>query len=334
MIKIVVFCDTTKTVSGIVMHCNSLKTLLESGGDFSVSVFSSLPYKRYFSLFNVYDRRAIENALTQDDIDIIHIHGFISTIPFLVASRMRKMGIKVPVVYTPHAHPFYSTNHPFRNRIFFHFFVRPVLKHADVVIAINKEDRAFFCKYNKNVVMIPHWGSSEAAQKKKQNDSRPMILFVGRNDANKNLRVMYALPQGKYEVVCVTNLKPERDDFVFKSRIPEEELNALYARASLTVVPSRYEAFSYTAMESLLAGTPVLLSNRVRITDFLEGVAGVTVYDYEKPEEFVRKIDEAMKQIVDIKKVRALFSADAAFSAYADVYEKNCKDCKKRTKQP
>ena len=149
----------------------------------------------------------------------------------------------------------------------------------------------------------------------------PMILFVGRNDDNKNLSLLYSLPENKYRIVCVTNKRPQREDFVFKSHISDEELNALYRMASLTVIPSKYEAFSYTALESLLAGTPVLMSNRVRIADFLRNVSGVTVYDYTNPSDFVNKIEEAMLCNVDRERVLDIFSSDKAYSMYSNVYK-------------
>ena len=320
MTKIALFCDAPKTVGGILKYCESLKQLLECSGNFSVHVFSLKPARRIFS-FPVYDRKAIKEALLSEDFDIIHINGFISTIPFFVTSVMKSLRMCKPLVYTPHAHPFYTLNHPLRNRIFFHLFVKPALRSAGFVISINKEDCAFFRRHNGNVVTIPHWSERDIEVRPKAAREKPVILFVGRNDANKNLAALYSLPRGKYEVICVTNTNPERDDFVFKTRIPDDELSALYASASLTVVPSRYEAFSYTALESLLSGTPVLLSNRVRIADFLEDVSGVTVYDFEMPEEFAVKIDEAMGKCVDVEKVKALFSKEAAFKAYMNVYD-------------
>ena len=322
MTKIALFCDTPKTLGGIVSHCNALKALLEKGGEYNVSVFSNLQYRNCFGIFKLYDKRAIKNALLSDDFDIVHIHGFISTIPQSVISCMKALKMKVPVVYTPHAHPFYTLNHPLRNKLFFHLRVKLVLKIADTVISINKEDFSFFKKYNKNVVTIPHWSERfDDHALANQKREKPIILFVGRNDENKNLKALYDLPQNKYEVICVTNTKPEREDFIFKCRISDDELSSLYKQAALTVVPSRYEAFSYVALDSLCAGTPVLLSDRVRIADFLQGVSGVTVCAYDKPEQLMKKIDEAIATNVDVAKVKQIFSADTAFASYSAVYK-------------
>ena len=244
----------------------------------------------------------------------------ISTIPYFVYTTICSLKLKTPIIYTPHAHPFYTLNHPFRNRFFFHLFVKIILKKANSVVSINKKDYQFFCKYNKNVITIPHWSTRDIPYSKKDDVKTPKLLFVGRNDANKNLKALYSIPKDKYKITCVTNIKPKRDDFDFVSGLTDDELIELYSKSSLTVIPSRYEAFSYAAMESLLAGTPILVSDRVRIVDFLEGIDGVTQYKYEDENDLNNKLEKAIKQNVEIDKVRNIFSAEKAFEKYNSLY--------------
>jgi glycosyltransferase involved in cell wall biosynthesis len=320
MIKIALFLDFPKNITGgIKTYCENIKNLFENNSEISITLFPKLPYTE-IGVLRLYDKVVIKKALLSDNFDIVHINGFISTIPYFITKVMKSLKMEKPLVYTPHAHPFYTLNHPFLNKIFFHLFVKQTLKIADKVIAINKEDFCFFSKYNRNVVTIPHWSISKPITVKKIQTQKPIILFVGRNDANKNLSQLYILPKDKYEIICVTNTKPERDDFVFKKGISSEELNDLYLKASLTVIPSRYEAFSYTALESLWNGTPVLISNRVRIADFLENISGVTIYDFEKPESFLSKIDIAINQVVETDKIHKLFSKETALMSYSNVY--------------
>ena len=40
--------------------------------------------------------------------------------------------------------------------------------------------------------------------------------------------MLYNIPEGKYEVICVTNTPPLRKDFIYKTRLSEEQLNKLY----------------------------------------------------------------------------------------------------------
>jgi len=57
---------------------------------------------------------------------------------------------------------------------------------------------------------------------------------------------------------------------VLAGRVPDEHLPALYADASLLVMPSLYEGFGFPVLEAMAAGTPVVASN----TSSLPEVAG------------------------------------------------------------
>ena len=89
MIKIAIFCDTTKT-GGILQHCKLLKTLLEETGEYKVTLYSELDY-RNISEFRIYSRRQIKEALISDDYDYIHLHGFISCLPRQVYRYAKKI---------------------------------------------------------------------------------------------------------------------------------------------------------------------------------------------------------------------------------------------------
>ena len=321
MIKIALFCDSVSTKSGIIRYCDLLKSLIEKYSDCKVDVFSNLSYKRVLNCVNFYDKREIRKILLTNSYDVVHINGFISTIPYCIFSVLQSLKYPAQIVYTPHAHPFYTLNHPMRNKLFFHLFVKKILKKANTIISINKEDFDFFSKYNTNVVTIPHWKTRDLDVKQKVGNKKPIILFVGRNDSNKNLKALYELPRDEYKIICVTNIKPEREDFEYMSNLTDEELMQLYSSVSLTVIPSRYEAFSYTALESLLVGTPILVSNRVRIVDFLEGVKGVVQYNYDDKHDFNNKVKIALEQIVEVEKVKEIFSEQKAFEKYERVYK-------------
>jgi alpha-1,3-rhamnosyl/mannosyltransferase len=52
-----------------------------------------------------------------------------------------------------------------------------------------------------------------------------------------------------------------RDSVLRLGRVPEATRDALYARASLVVVPSRYEGFGLPALEAMAAGVPVVVAD-------------------------------------------------------------------------
>lgn len=317
MIKIAIFCDTTKT-GGILQHCKLLKTLLEETGEYKVTLYSELDY-RNISEFRIYSRRQIKEALISDDYDYIHLHGFISCLPRQVYRYAKKINKNAKVILTPHAHPFNTLNHPRLNKIFFYIYAKKIYGKVNKIVSINKEDKKFFVKFNKNVITIPHWCNGEFYNKKQNLNQKQKLLFVGRNDANKNLQMLYNIPEGKYEVICVTNTPPLRKDFIYKTRLSEEQLNKLYEEVDLTIIPSRYEAFSYVALESLRVGTPILISDRVRIADFLDDSC-MTVYKYNSISAFLNGIEITKNKRVDTEKIEQVFSKTKAISTYMNLF--------------
>ena len=60
---------------------------------------------------------------------------------------------------------------------------------------------------------------------------------------------------------------------VLCGRVSDDELAALYAGARATVLPSRLEGFGFTPLESLAAGTPVVVSDLPSLRETLGDAA-------------------------------------------------------------
>jgi glycosyltransferase involved in cell wall biosynthesis len=196
--------------------------------------------------------------------------------------------------------------------------LKPLLKYCDKIVTVNREEYEFFRKYNKNCHLIPLWIDRIYLPKNTHKENN--LLFVGRNDSNKNLKFLYNLPKHTYTITCVTNKRPIRADFIFCKNIDDVELDLLYDFASLVIVPSRYESFSLVALEALTHGTPILISDRVRISDYLNNVSGCTVFKYNDIQDFLDKLPAALKTSVDISKVTHIFSAETALKSYKQIY--------------
>ena len=111
-----------------------------------------------------------------------------------------------------------------------------------------------------------------------------------------------------------------RDDFHQHVNIQDSELAKLYAEASLVVVPSKYEAFSYAALEALTHGTPVVMSERVRIADYLHGIHGVQIFQYGNYDDFLKKIESTIGNSVDKELVCNTFSPENIREKYRSLY--------------
>ena len=118
----------------------------------------------------------------------------------------------------------------------------------------------------------------------------------------------------------VTNGEVKRKDFIIHTNITNEDLERLYKQASLVVIPSRYEAFSYVALEAFANGTPVVMSNTVMIADYLKGIRGFSSFDFGDESSFLKAVDQTIGTTVDTGKILAIFSKFQVKKLYEEVY--------------
>lgn len=326
MIKVLIISEGTASIGGVESHCKDLCQLLS---DSNSNVVEMLPikdikiYKIPLIRKSIFNPKELSQIIKNSGCDVVHAHGS-SSFAIVQTIRAAKKANK-RVVYSPHFHPFTYIRRSFLGEMFFNMCVKPALKKIDTVVTINNEDTDFFNRYHRKVVKIPHWIERVEEQSIKREDN--MILFVGRNADNKGFEHLYQMPMGKYQVHCVTGGTLERKDFIQHIGISKEELDNLYRKASLLVVPSRYEAFSLVALEALARGCPILLSDRVRIADHLPQCSYVRIFKYHNFNEFNKAIDLTKGQIVDVSTVKNIFNRKMIAKMYEEsVY---CKPVKK-----
>lgn len=303
---------------GTVTYCQSLFDFFYNDKDCTAGVIENYPEIKSRLFHYYYKQKTLTAAIKK--ADIVHINGYtaMGTVQALVTAKI----LHKSIVYTAHWHPFDRLSHPLLGKMFFNIFLKNTIKYcATVITTINKEDYAFFNSFHKNVVMIPHWFKPQNigidVEKKKN-----MILFVGRvDDPVKGFQHLYFLPEGKYDIHCVGkgNIK-QRSDITQHINISNEELALLYLQASLVVVPSKYEAFSYVTLESLCYGTPVVMSENVRILDHLDDIKGYSIFKYGDKKDFINKINETIGINVEVTKIESIFNPEKIRLLYKNLY--------------
>lgn len=322
MIKVLQIRETPATkCGGIDANCQAISNAFRLDEDIDMLpikdykvVVMSYPRSKYIPYKDVYD------DIKEKNPDIVHIHGSY-TFSFMNAVRAARR-LKKKIIYSPHFHPFYSLTRPKMGFIFFYIFSRPFLKYVDTVITINSEDTAWFKRYHSNVVRIPHWSKINPDCGKVYKKKSNQVLFVGRiNDSIKGIEHIYSLPEGKYDIHCVGkgNLQ-SRSDITQHINISDEELAKLYAESSLLVIPSRYEAFSYVAVEALSCNTPIVASDRVRIADYFKSCPYVGIFKYHDMDDFEKVVDQTIGQIVDVNYVKSIFDSERLKGIYRQIY--------------
>lgn len=322
MIKILQIRESSPTkCSGIDSNCQSLFEIFKNDLNIDVLRIEDYPY----TSIPVLNRRIITyktllNSIISSEADIIHIHGFAAFSTPLAIRVAKKCGKKI--IFTPHFHPFNTLRSPFLGKIFFKTILKPSLKFVDAIITLNNEDTNVFKKIHENIIRIPHFvrfdknNNTEMITKKSN-----MILFVGRlYETNKGIEHLYHLPKNKYEIHCVGKGELKRSDFIQHSDISDEELSQLYRQASLVVVPSRYEAFSYVSLEAFASGTPVVMSERVRIADYLENCIGFSIFKYSDYRDFCNSVALTIGREVDSEKILSIFDSQSIKKQYENIY--------------
>lgn len=320
MIKVAIIRNVSPTnFGGIKKHCIELQSLFEHDSEILVLPIIDIPIKK-IPVINktIFKNIALYKYLRSLDCDIIHIHGF-ATLDIIQTFLFAKL-LKKKIVYSPHFHPFRYLQHPLLGRIFFYGCLQFILRFASAIVTISKNDTDFFKKYHKYIYRIPHFfepiNNKQPHTQKKSN----MILFVGRNDENKGISYLDSLDV-KYEIHLVTKGRVKRNDFIIHSDISNEELDHLYAQASLVVIPSRYEAFSYVALEAFAHYTPVVMSNTVMIADYLNGMNGYKTFNYGDKEAFLQAVHDTIASPVDRNRILACFDKFKIKTAYKEMYK-------------
>lgn len=310
------------SVNGIGTYSNALVSMFHDDPEIEVVALKECKLVQTRLLNNAFRWTDLWKRVRDSHADIIHINGytsFISFQAFVVAFLQHKK-----VVYTAHWHPFNMLRRPTMAKLSFYLLLRPMIRFAHAIVTINNEDAAFFRQLSSRVQQIPHWshfGDSQPTLTVQKKANR--ILFVGRFDAdNKGFDHLYALPEGKYDIHCVGRGKIHpRTDMTVHMDVPTRELQRLYAEASLVVIPSRYEAFSYVALEAFYYGTPVVMSDRVRIADYLSGCSGYRIFAYGDKDEFVSAVESTIGIPVNTDKILSIFSPSNIINQYRQLYK-------------
>ncbi|MCX4288843.1 MAG: glycosyltransferase family 4 protein [Duncaniella sp.] len=321
--KILIFSQHPRGTSGggILRYCNELQRLFQNDKDFDIQLIEEMPYPHKFWVAK-YNSKELEETIAQSGCDIVHVNGFVTLGISQVINTAKRLNKKV--VYTPHWHPFGTLRRPFLGKCFFKIMLESKIKHkVDRIITFNNEDSAFFKKLNGKVSKIPHWANSLATQRDIKKNANQILFVGGRlNDGNKGIEHIFSIPYRKYNIHIVGNGNVTlRDDMTLHSDITDDELFELYSQSSLVVVPSRYESFSYVSLESLCCGTPIVISDRVRIGDYLKDCPSCRIFKYHDFNDFNDAINDTIGNNNKTIDYLNQFSLQKAKEAYRELYQ-------------
>lgn len=169
---------------------------------------------------------------------------------------------------------------------------------SDIVIAVAKHSVETMTNYyhipSSKIKLIPHaieinsdeqHNILELREKYNLRETDRIILYVGRLDANKNVRSLihafskimhedtYLWIVGEGHLNLFLNEAPTCDwRFVkFWGYRNREEIKELYSLAEIGIIPSNYEEFGYVAVEMMVNGLPVIVNHTSGLAELVEG---------------------------------------------------------------
>lgn len=216
--------------------------------------------------------------------------------------------------------------------------LRPRLRRDRVVITVSETSRRAIAAWlNDDRVTIINAGIGcspvFSVRGPVETDDEPYVLYVGNLRAHKNVDVVleaFATLRGVRLRMVVPARDVDqarakasaygiRDRVTVFSNLSDERLASIYRGAAATLIPSRYEGFGLSALESICCGTPVIhWAGCEAVTDTVQH-RGIAVQSADSPREWADGIQQLVRSATRVNPpVDGQFSWDATASIVSD----------------
>jgi glycosyltransferase involved in cell wall biosynthesis len=302
------------TATGIGVYQRDLARALIAGGvDVRALQWPALDPWR-FDRRVIWDQALLPLLALRSGADVLHAAS--GTLPLLPS---------IPTVVTVHDMAWLRVQSHTRAyaRAYFGGLMKRLYGRAAAVITDSKFARAEFLEFagTRGAVHVVYPGVDERfAQIVRAPRERPFALVVGTVERRKNLlravETLAAVPE--LDLVAVGPPTPYLDEVcarvaelglservTLRGYVERDELDTLYAQATLALVPSRYEGFGYAVAEALCAGLPVIAARSSSLVE-VAGGGGVLI----DPDDAAGWVDAVRALLAD--RTGAQTRADAA----------------------
>ena len=276
-------------------------------------------------MFKKNAKKALENLLEKEDIDIIHGH-YLFPAGAAAVEVGKKHNIKTYV--TAHGSDMFEL---YKSQPFMRSTIRNILKDADVVLAVSNSLRheiiatgvvgiANKTKISWNSVDIDKFSSKENDSFKNEYKltDKPIVLFVGNLIKRKNVESLLEakkIANTDYHLVIVGDGPLSKK---LKKKVEDENIHDVLFTGSrndveniipscdVLVLPSFSESFGLVLIEALACGKPVIGSDVGGITEIIDDNVGLLI----NPNK-VSSIAKAIDKLVGDEDLRIVMSMNA-----------------------
>ncbi|WP_345801880.1 glycosyltransferase family 1 protein [Microbacterium sp. AZCO] len=155
-------------------------------------------------------------------------------------------------------------------------------RNATRILTISEESRQAIVKYlrvpEQRIDLVPLAGTSvPGADRTRAGENGPMVLATGNRRPHKNWpsliralplvdeahrpRVVVTGSHGDDPLVAVVEETGMQDWVELRSWVDDDEMRELYSTATVLAMPSFADGFSLPALEAMMAGLPVMISD-------------------------------------------------------------------------
>jgi len=303
-------------------------------------------FKEFLYGLSIKNIGVIKEIIKTFNPDIIHVHGYHTLFSPMVIFAIRKIAPEIPIVFSPHLDIARSTfAGKYLWRIYNFFIGKRALKLADHIISPSEFEAEMlvhqFGISSDKISIIPHGVDIINTEKPPRQRGKIRLLYSGYLIKRKGVKyILESLHSLVYDfrvedvVLTIIGEGPEKKKLLelaerlsinnkieWKSFLPKEELINEIRNADVFLLLSKSEAYGITVAEALALGTPVIVTKRTALKEFLNepGCFGV---DYPpNPKEVAELILKIANSNVNVgpfsKKIRTW---DEVVRGYEKVY--------------
>lgn len=259
----------------------------------------------------------------------------------------------VPLVVTEHqyvAHPAFAPWQGGVQRLYHRWFIEPCMRRsyrvADAIVTVSEFCATAMRRDLKQPVEVIHnwvdaelFSPTEGGGRHDSTDGTIRLLFVGNPSRWKGADVVPALAAmlgDGYEIQCLGGLRKGFRRTALPAnvqllpRTAQEDMPDVYRSADMVLVPTRYEAFGYVALEAMSCGRPVVGFDCAGTAEIcMNGVNALLapMDDIDLLAGHIRRLAHALllrTQMGVAGRLRATehFKAGISISKYLNVYER------------
>lgn len=311
--KVLFFVHTYGEQNGIANHVSCLAKSLPEGVDYRV-IFGKGKGLPFFSSLRPPFFELLE--AWKADCDLIHIHGYGNFYSFFGALLSFAKG--KPLVWTIHGYPRMRGARKALYRVYRHLMAPIIFARASALISVSSDIAPQLkAETSKPIALLPNGVDTDFFKPQKGYKSAQHACYVGRLDPDKRAERLLecaSLPllfigsneeNTKERIGQEARRKGVSAEF---SEVPFSQMPQQYERCRYVVLPSKYEGFPLTLLESVAMARPFISTDvgEVRATlsqlfpnpekYILSGNIGEKISALEK-EDLSRELEDARKRL-------------------------------------